>query len=84
MQTTGSRAVDSGRDSTTSDESDKPRRGGESKFEGEDSKEEESDDPSGDSEPSEHARLNKVEEEGVVSGIWQLTLRIESWFTQLP
>ena len=75
MQTTGPRAVDSGRNSTTSDESDEPRGGGESKSEEEDSKEEESNNPSGDSEPSEHARLNKVEEEGVASGIRQLTLQ---------
>ena len=75
MQTTGSRAVDLGRDSTTSEESDKPRGGGESKSEEENSKEEESNDPSEDSEPSEHARLNKVEEEKVASRIRQLTLQ---------
>ena len=75
MQTTGSWAVDSRRNSITSDKSDKPRGGGESKSEEEDSKEEESNNPSGDSEPSEHARLNKVEEEGVASRIRQLTLQ---------
>ena len=75
VQTTGPRAVDSERNSTTSDESDKPRGGGESKSEEEDSKEEESNDPSGDSEPSKHARFNEVKKEGVASGIWQLTLQ---------
>ena len=75
VQTTGPRAVDSRRNSTTSDESDKPRGEGESKSEEEDSEEEESDNPSGDSAPSKHARLNKVKEEGVASGIWQLTLQ---------
>ena len=75
VQTTGPQAVDSGRDSTTSDESDKPRRGGENKSEEEDSKEKKSNNPSGDSEPSEHARLNKVKEEGVASGIRQLILQ---------
>ena len=75
MQKTGPWAVDSGRNSTTSNESDKPRGGGKSKSEEENSEEEESDNPSGDSEPSEHARLNEVEEEGVASGIWQLTLQ---------
>ena len=75
MQTTGSQAVDSGRNSTTFDESDKPRGGGESKSKKEDSKEEKSDNPSGDSEPSEYARLNEVEKKGVASGIRQLTLQ---------
>ena len=75
MQTTGPRAVDSKHDSTTSDKYDKPRGGGESKSEEENSEEEESDNLSGDSEPSEHARLNKVEKEGVASGIRQLTLQ---------
>ena len=75
VKTTGSWAVDSGRDSTTFDESDKPRGEGKSKSEDKDSKEEESDDPSGDSEPSEHARFNKVEEEGVAFRIRQLTLQ---------
>ena len=75
MQTTGPQVVDSERDNTTSDESDKPRGEGESKFEEKESEEEESNNPSGDSEPSEHARLNKVEEEGVASGIRQLTLQ---------
>ena len=75
VQTTGPQAVDSRRNSTTSNESDKPRGGGESKSEEEDSEKEESNNPSGDSEPLEHARLNKVEEEGVASGIWQLTLQ---------
>ena len=75
MRTTGSRAVDSRRDSTTSDKFNKLRGGGESKFEEENSKEEESDNPSRDSEPSEHARLNKVKEGRVASGIWQLTLQ---------
>ena len=74
VQTTGPRAVDSGRNSTTSDKSKKSRGERESKSEEEDSKEEESDNPSGDSEPSEHASLNKVKEKGVASGIWQLTL----------
>ena len=75
VQTAGPWAVDSGRDSTTSNKSNKSRGGGERKSEEKDSKEEKSDDPSGDSEPSEHARLNKVEEEGVASGIRQLTLQ---------
>ena len=75
MQTTGPRAVDSGRDSTTSDEFDKPRGGGESKSEEEDSEEEKSNNPSEDSEPSEHARFNEVKEEGVASRIRQLTLQ---------
>ena len=75
MQTTGPRAVDSERDSTTSDESKKSKGGGESKSEEEDSKEKESDNPSRDSEPSEHARLNKVEKERVASGTRQLTLQ---------
>ena len=74
VQTTGPRAVGSGRNSTISDESDK-FRGGESKSEEEDSKGEESNNLSGDSEPSEHARLNEVKEEGVGSRIWQLTLQ---------
>ena len=74
VQTTGPQAADLGRNSTTFDELDEPRRGGESKFEEEDSKEEESNNLSGDSEPSEHARLNKVKEEGVASEIRQLTL----------
>ena len=74
VQTTGPQVVDSGCDSITSNESNKPR-GGESKSEEEDSKEEKSDNPSGDSEPSEHARLNKVEEEEVASGIRQLILQ---------
>ena len=75
MQSTGPQAVDSGCDSTTSNKSDKPKRGGESKSEEEDSKEEESDNPSRGSEPSEHARLNKVEKERIAYGIWQLTLQ---------
>ena len=75
VQTTGPQAVDSGRNSTTSDKSDKPREGGENKSKGEDSKKEESNNLSGDSEPFEHARLNKVEEEVVVSGLQQLTLQ---------
>ena len=75
MQTTGPRAVDSGRNSIIFDKSNEPRRREESKSEAEDSKEEEFNDPSGDSEPSEHAHLNKVKEEGVASGIWQLTLQ---------
>ena len=75
MQTTGPQAVDLGCDSTTSDESDKPRGGGESKFKEENSKKEEPNNLSGDSEPSEYARLNKVKEEGVASGIRQLTLQ---------
>ena len=66
--------VDSKRDSTISDKSDKPRGEGESKSEEEDSKKRESNDLSEDSEPSEHACLNKVEEEGVASKIRQLTL----------
>ena len=75
VQTTGPRAVDSGCNSTTSGKIDEPREKGESKSKKEDSEEEESNIPSGDSEPSEHARLNKVEKEGVVSGIRQLTLQ---------
>ena len=75
MQTTGPQVVDSGRDSTTSDESNRPRGGGESKSEEEDSKAEETDNPSGDSEPSEHPRFNEVKKKGVLSGIWQLTLQ---------
>ena len=75
VQTTGPQAVDSGRNNTTSDESDEPREGGESESEEEDSKKEESNNPSGDSEPSEHTRLNKVEEERIASGIRQLTLQ---------
>ena len=75
MQTTGLRAVDSRRNSTTSDESNKPRGEGESKSEEEDRKEKKSNNPSRDSESSEHARLNKVEEEGVASRIRQLTLQ---------
>ena len=75
VQTTGLWAVDSGRNSTTFDESDKPRGSGKSKSEEEDSKEEESDNPSEDLKPSEHARLNKVEEERIASGIRQLTLQ---------
>ena len=75
VQTTGPRAVDLGCNSTTSDKSDKLREREESKSKEEDSKEEEFDDPSRDSEPSEHARLNKVEKEGVASGIRQLTLQ---------
>ena len=75
MQTTGPQVVDSECNNTTSDESNKPKGGGESKSEEEDSKEEESNNPLGDSESSEHARLNKVEEEGVASGIRQLTLQ---------
>ena len=74
VQTTGPQAVDSGRNSTTSHKSDKPGGGGESKSEKEDSEEEEFDNSSGDSEPSKHAQLNKVEEEGVASGIRQLIL----------
>ena len=75
MQTTGPLAVDSRRDSTTSDKSNKPKGGGESKSEEEDSKEEESDNLSGDLESSEHARLHKVRKEGVASAIRQLTLQ---------
>ena len=75
VQTTGPRAVDSECNSTTSDESDKPRDERESKSEEEDNREEESDDPSRDSKPLEHARLNKVEEEGVASRIRQLILQ---------
>ena len=75
VRTTGPQAVDLGRDSTTSDKSNKPRRGRESKSEEENSKEEESDNPSEDSEPSEHARLNKVEEKRIPSRIRQLTLQ---------
>ena len=75
MQTTGPQAVDLGRNSTTSNEFDKPRGGVESKSEKENSKKEESNKPLGDSEPSEHAGFNKVEEERVASGIRQLTLQ---------
>ena len=75
MQTTGSRVVNSRSDSTTFNESNKPRREGESKSKEEDSKKEESDNPSGDSKLSEHARLNKVKKEEVASGIRQLTLQ---------
>ena len=74
MQTTGPQAVDSGRNSTASNESDKPK-GGESKSEEEVGKEKKSDNLSGDSEPSEYARLNEVKKEGVASGIRQLTLQ---------
>ena len=84
MQTTGPRAVDSRRNSTTSDEFNKPREEGESKSEEEDSEEEKPDNPSGDSEPSKHARLNKVEEEGVASGIWQLTLQDRILVNTIP
>ena len=84
MQTTGPWAVDSGRNSTTSDESDKPRGEGESKSEEEDSKEEKSNDPSGDSEPPEHARLNEVEEERVASRIRQFTLQDKILFNTTP
>ena len=75
MQTTGPRAVDSGRGNTTSGKSNKPRRGEECKSEEEDSKKKESNNPSGDSKPSKHARLNKVKEKEVASGIQQLTLQ---------
>ena len=75
MQTTGPQAVDLGCNSTTFDESDKPRGEGESKSEEENSQKEESINPSRDSKPSEHARLNEVEKEGVASGIRQLTLQ---------
>ena len=75
VRTTSPRAVDSGCDITTSDESNKPRGREESKSEEEDSKEKKSNNPSGDSEPSEHACFNKVKEEGVASGIRQLTLQ---------
>ena len=75
VQTTGPQAVDSGRNSTTFDKSDKPKREGESESEEENSKEKESDNPSRDSKPLEHARLNKIEEEGVASRIPQLTLQ---------
>ena len=75
MQTTGPQAVDLGHDSTTSDKSDEPKGGGESKSEEEDSEEKESNNPSGDSEPSKHARLNEVQEERVASRIRQLTLQ---------
>ena len=84
VRTTGPWAVDSGRGSTTSNESDKPRGGEESESEEEDSQQKESNNPSGVLKTSEHARLNKVEEEGVASGIQQLTLQDESWLTQLP
>ena len=69
MQMTGPQAVDSGRNSITFNESDEPKRGGESKSEEEDSEEEESNSPSEDSELSEHARFNKAKEEGVASRI---------------
>ena len=75
VQTTGPQAVDSGRNNTTSKESDKPKGGGESKSKEEDSKKEESNNPSEDSKPLEHARLNKIKEERVASGIRQLTLQ---------
>ena len=75
VQTTGPQAVDSRRNSTFFNKSDKPKEGGEREFEEGDSKKEKSNNPSGDSEPSEHARLNEVEEEGVASGIRQLTLQ---------
>ena len=75
VQTTGPLAVDSEHDSITSDESNKPGGERESKSEEEDSKKEESNNPSRDSVPSEHARLNKVNKEGVASGIRQLTLQ---------
>ena len=74
-QTTGPQAVNSGRNSKISDESNEPRGGGESKSEKENSKKEESNNLSRDSKPSKHARLNKVEEEGVASGVRQLTLQ---------
>ena len=75
MQTTGPRAVDSGRNNTTFGKSDKPKEGGESESEDKDSKEGESNNPSRDSKPSEHACLNEVEEKEVASGIRQLTLQ---------
>ena len=75
MQTTGPQAVDLECNSTTSNKSYEPRGEGDSKSEEEDSKEEESNDPSGDSKLSKHARLNKVKEEKVASGIRQLTLQ---------
>ena len=75
VQKTGPQAVDSERNSTTSDKSNKPRGGEESKSEEENSKEEEFNNSSGDLELSEHAHLNKVKEEGVASGIRQLTLQ---------
>ena len=75
VQTTSPRAVDSGRNSTTSNKSDKPRGERENKSGEENSKKEESNNPSRDLEPSEHARLNKVKKEGVASGIRQLTLQ---------
>ena len=75
VQTTGPQGVDSGRNSTTFDKSDKPRGGGESKSKKEDSKKKKSNNPSEDIEPLEHARLNKVEEERVASGMRQLTLQ---------
>ena len=84
VQTTGPQAVDSGRDSTTSDKSNKPRGGGESKSEEEDSKEEKSNNSSGDSKPSEHACLNKVKKEGVASGIRQLTLQDRVLVNTIP
>ena len=84
MRTTGPQAVDSGRNSTTSDKSDKPRGGGESKSEEVDSKEEESNDPSRDSEPSEHACFNEVEEKRVASRIQQLTLQDKILVNTIP
>ena len=84
VQTTGPQAVDSGRNSTTSDESNKPRGGEESKSEEENSKEEESNSLSGDSKPSKHARLNKVKEEGVASGIRQLALQDRNLVNTTP
>ena len=74
VQTTGPQAVDSECNSITSNKSNKPRGEGDSKSEEEDSKEEESNRPSRDSKLSNHAHLNKAKEEGVASGIRQLTL----------
>ena len=74
VQTTSLQAIDSECNSTIFDKSHKLSGGGESKSEEENSKEKESNHPSGDSKPSEHAHFNKVEEEGVASGIRQLTL----------
>ena len=78
VQTTGPQVVDSECNSTTFDKSNKPRKEKESKSE------EESDNPLRDSEPSEHARLNKVEEEELRPESGNSPYRIESWLTQLP
>ena len=75
VQTTDPQGVNSGRNSTTFDKSDKLRGGGESKSKKEDSKKEKSNNPSEDTELLEHARLNKIKEKGVASGMRQLTLQ---------